>query len=69
VHRGRAGKILITTQQRRIAKAQRRARQLVKRGKSLVDELLAERRQAAKHEHELGLRLRMCLRTEFMEAV
>jgi AbrB family looped-hinge helix DNA binding protein len=40
----------ITTQQRRIQRAQRRARQYVKRGSSLVDELLAERREAAKHE-------------------
>ena len=40
----------ITTQQRRIQRAQRRARQYVKPGTSLVDELLAERRAAAKHE-------------------
>ncbi len=40
----------ITTQQRRIQRAQRRARQYVKRGSSLVNELLAERREAAKHE-------------------
>jgi AbrB family looped-hinge helix DNA binding protein len=40
----------ITTQQRRIQRAQRRARQYVKSGKSLVDELLAERREAAKRE-------------------
>jgi AbrB family looped-hinge helix DNA binding protein len=40
----------ITTQQRRIQRAQSRARQLVKRGTSLVDELLAERREAAKRE-------------------
>jgi len=40
----------ITTQQRRIQRAQRRARQYVKRGSTLVDELLAERREAAKHE-------------------
>src|SRR5580704_5555619 len=40
----------ITTQQRRIQRAQRRARQYVKRGTSLVDELLAERREAAKRE-------------------
>jgi AbrB family looped-hinge helix DNA binding protein len=39
----------ITTQQRRIQRARRRARQYVKGG-SLVDELLAERRAAAKHE-------------------
>jgi AbrB family looped-hinge helix DNA binding protein len=39
----------ITTQQRRIQRALRRAREYVKGG-SLVDELLAERRAAAKHE-------------------
>lgn len=40
----------ITTQQRSIQRAQRRARQYIKRGTSLVDELLAERRRAARHE-------------------
>jgi AbrB family looped-hinge helix DNA binding protein len=40
----------ITTQQRRIQRAQRRARQYVKPGMSLVDELFAERREAAKDE-------------------
>lgn len=40
----------ITTQQRRIQRAQRRARQYVKRGTSLVNELLAERRETARHE-------------------
>ena len=40
----------ITTQQHRIQRAQHRARHYVKPGMSLVDELLAERRQAAKHE-------------------
>jgi AbrB family looped-hinge helix DNA binding protein len=40
----------ITTQQRRIQRAQQRARRYLKRGTSLVDELLAERREAAKHE-------------------
>ena len=40
----------ITTQQRRIQRAQRRARQYVKPGTSLVRELLAERREAAKNE-------------------
>jgi len=40
----------ITTQQRRIQRAQRRARQRLKAGTSLVDELLAERRKAAKNE-------------------
>jgi AbrB family looped-hinge helix DNA binding protein len=40
----------ITTQQHRIERAQRRARQHIKPGVSLVDELLAERREAAKNE-------------------
>jgi AbrB family looped-hinge helix DNA binding protein len=40
----------ITTQQRRIQRAQRRARQYVKPGTSLVDELLADRRKAARNE-------------------
>lgn len=40
----------ITTQQRRIERAQQRARRYLKPGTSLVDELLAERREAAKHE-------------------
>ncbi|MGA8761591.1 MAG: AbrB/MazE/SpoVT family DNA-binding domain-containing protein [Candidatus Sulfotelmatobacter sp.] len=40
----------ITTQQRRIQLAQRRARQHLKPGSSLVNELLAERRAAAKRE-------------------
>ena len=40
----------ITTQQHRIQRAQRRARRYVKPGTSLVDELLAERRQAAQNE-------------------
>jgi AbrB family looped-hinge helix DNA binding protein len=40
----------ITTQQRRIRRAQRRARRYLKPGTSLVEELLAERRAAAKHE-------------------
>ncbi|MGO9520088.1 MAG: AbrB/MazE/SpoVT family DNA-binding domain-containing protein [Candidatus Korobacteraceae bacterium] len=40
----------ITTQQRCIQRAQRRARRYLKPGTSLVDELLAERRQAAQHE-------------------
>lgn len=42
--------IRITTMQRRIQRAQRRARQYVKPGTSLVDELIAERREAAKRE-------------------
>lgn len=40
----------ITTQQRRIQRARRRARQYVKPGTSLVNELLAERREAARNE-------------------
>jgi len=40
----------ITTQQKRIERAQQRARKYVKPGGSLVDELLAERRQAARNE-------------------
>jgi len=40
----------ITTQQRRIQRAQRRAQRYLKPGVSLVDELIAERRAAAKHE-------------------
>ena len=40
----------ITTQQRRIQRAQHRARKYLKPGTSLVDELLAERREAARHE-------------------
>jgi len=40
----------ITTQQRRIQRAQRRAQRYLKPGTSLVGELLAERREAAKHE-------------------
>lgn len=39
----------ITTQQRRVERAQPRARQYVKPGTSLVDELLAERRKAARN--------------------
>jgi AbrB family looped-hinge helix DNA binding protein len=41
------GQLRITTQQRRIERAQRRARRYLKPGTSLVDELLAQRRQAA----------------------
>jgi len=42
--------VRITTMQRRIERAQRHARQYVKPGTSLVDELIAERREAAKRE-------------------
>lgn len=44
--------IRITTMQRRLERAQRRARQYLKPGVSLVDELIAERREAAKRELE-----------------
>jgi AbrB family looped-hinge helix DNA binding protein len=40
----------ITTLKRRIERAQRRVRKHVKLGTSLVDELIAERREAAKRE-------------------
>jgi len=40
----------ITTMKRRIERAQRRARKYLKPGVSLVDELIAERREAAKRE-------------------
>ena len=40
----------ITTLKRRIERAQRHARKYVKSGISLVDELIAERREAAKRE-------------------
>jgi AbrB family looped-hinge helix DNA binding protein len=40
----------ITTMKRRIERAQRRARRYLKPGVSLVDELLAERREEAKRE-------------------
>jgi len=40
----------ITTMKRRIERAQQRARKYLKPGISLVDELIAERREAAKRE-------------------
>jgi AbrB family looped-hinge helix DNA binding protein len=40
----------ITTQQHRIQRAQRRARKYLKPGTSMVDEFLAERREAARNE-------------------
>jgi AbrB family looped-hinge helix DNA binding protein len=40
----------ITTMKRRIERAQRHARKYIKPGVSLVDELIAERRAAAKRE-------------------
>ena len=42
----------MTTMKRRIERAQRRARQYLKPGVSLVDQLIAERREAAKRERE-----------------
>jgi len=44
------GELRITTMKRRIERAQRRIRQYVKPGVSLADELIAERREAAKRE-------------------
>ena len=40
----------ITTLKRRIERAQRRIRRYVRPGRSLAGELIAERREAAKHE-------------------
>ena len=40
----------ITTLKHRLERARRRIRQYVKPGRSLADELIAERREAAKHE-------------------
>jgi len=40
----------ITTLRRRVERAQRLVRKHVKRGTSLVDELIAERREAARNE-------------------
>ena len=40
----------ITTMKRRIERAQKRVRKHVKPGTSLVDELIAERREAARYE-------------------
>ncbi len=40
----------ITTLKRRLERAQRRVRRYVEPGRSLVDELIAERREAAKRE-------------------
>jgi len=40
----------ITTLKRRLQRAQQRIRRYVKPGRSLVDQLLAERREAAKRE-------------------
>lgn len=40
----------ITTLKRRVERAQRRIRRYIKPGRSLAGELIAERREAAKHE-------------------
>ncbi len=42
--------VRITTMKLRIERAQRRARKYIKPGTSIVDEFLAERREAAKRE-------------------
>ena len=44
------GELRITTMKQRMERAQRRARQYVKPGVSLVDELIAERREEARRE-------------------
>jgi AbrB family looped-hinge helix DNA binding protein len=44
------GELRITTMKRRLERAQRRVRQYVEPGVSLADELIAERREAAKSE-------------------
>ena len=44
------GEIRITTLKRRLKRAQQSIRRYMKPGKSLVDELIAERREAAKRE-------------------
>ena len=46
------GELRITTMKRRLERAQRRVRQYVKAGVSLADELIAERREAARRERE-----------------
>jgi AbrB family looped-hinge helix DNA binding protein len=42
--------VRITTLKHRLEQAQRHVRQFVKAGRSLADELIAERREAARHE-------------------
>ena len=44
------GEVRITTRKHRIEQAQRHVWQFVKPGRSLADELIAERREAAKEE-------------------
>ena len=50
----------ITTLKRRIKRAQRRVRRYIKPGRSLADELIAERREAAKRSAPSG-KLRLSL--------
>ena len=46
------GELRMTTLRHRIARAQRNARKYIPRGVSLADELIAERREAAKRDLE-----------------
>jgi AbrB family looped-hinge helix DNA binding protein len=50
VGRVEGGEVRITTLKRRIQQAQRRVRRYVKPGTSLAEELIRERREAAKRE-------------------
>jgi len=50
INNTRDNTLRIAEQQRRIQRAQQRARSYLKSGESLADELLAERREAAKSE-------------------
>ncbi len=45
-----ADELRLSTLKGRIARAQQRLRRYIKPGRSLADELIAERREAAKHE-------------------
>src|SRR6267154_2636461 len=54
----------ITTLKRRVERAQRLVRKHVKRGTSLVDELIAERREAARNEEDRARRFRSACRAE-----
>jgi hypothetical protein len=56
VLRPKDGELRITTLKRRVERAQRRVRRYIKPGRSLADELIAERRETAKL--ELGVRSR-----------
>jgi len=47
-----ADELRLTTLKKRIERAQKRARKYLKPGVSMVDELIAERREAAKRELE-----------------